>query len=254
METAETQYRSGFVRDIPEDNDSRTVPFVISNESRDRHRSIIPLSAWELDNFRTTPIAGWSHEVYGKGLFTKPDPDNFIGRWDNIRIDGDELVGDLTFEDKETNPLAEKLLRKVRNGTLNAVSVGFLPGDGHYGKEEDKEHRGGSKETYYYDSAELIEVSLVGIPSNKDARKKALENGDIPELIEELVREALGDKFIETMTLKGLFATLRGGDAIEVETEDTGEKVDAEARRKRLHKITALNNFLNYMEDDKNGN
>jgi len=249
MENREIKHRHGLVRAIPEDKESRTVTFVISDESRDRHRSIIPLESWELKNFIATPIAGWSHEVYGKGLFTKPDPDNFIGRWDNIRVDEGALVGDLTFEDKETNPLAEKLLRKVRNGTLNAVSVGFLPGDGHYGEEDDLEQKGAENETYYYDSAELVEVSLVGIPSNKNARKKALENGDIPELIEELIREALGDKFSETMTVKGLFVTLRGGDAEIIEKEETGEEVDLEARRKRLHKIININKYLDYKEE-----
>ena len=252
MEKAERQYRAGFVRDIPDDSDSRTIPFVISNESRDRHKTIIPLKSWDLDGFTKTPIAGWSHEVYGGGLFSKPDPDNFIGRWDNIRVDGNELVGDLTFEDKETNPLADKLLNKVRNGTLNAVSVGFIPGDGHYGEKDDKEQRGGARETYYYDSAELTEVSLVGIPSNTDARKKALENGDIPEMIEELIRTALGDKFNEKLTLKGLFATLKGGDSEEVEKEDTGEDIDKEARDKHLQKVKNLNNYLRILEEHNN--
>ena len=129
MENREVKYRQGLVRAIPEDKDDRTIDFVISDESRDRHNSIIPVKSWDLKSFRDSPIAGWSHRVYGG--FETPDPDNFIGRWSDIRTEGGELVGSLIFEDKETNPLADKLFRKVRNGTLNAVSVGFFPGEGH---------------------------------------------------------------------------------------------------------------------------
>jgi len=245
MEQREIKYRQGQVRGFLED---RTVEFVISDESKDRHNSIIPSTAWDLRGFEENPIAGWAHSVYGGRDW---NPDNFIGRWENIRLDGGQLVGGLTFEDEETNPLAEKLYRKVRNGTINAVSVGFIPNGGHYGEED--EARGGKNETYYYDSAELIEVSLVGIPSNKNARKKAFENGDIPELINDLIDEALGDKLnkdeIEKLTLKGLFTILRGGDAPEVEEAETGQKVDLEAREKRMKQIEAMNNYLKLVKD-----
>jgi HK97 family phage prohead protease len=178
MEQKEVKYRQGQVRGFLDD---RAVDFVISDESKDRHNSIIPSTAWDLNSFGENPIAGWAHSVYGGRDW---NPDNFIGRWENIRLEGGELIGALHFEDEDTNPLAEKLYRKVQNGTINAVSVGFIPNGGHYGEEE--EARGGKNETYYYDSAELIEVSLVGIPSNKNARKKAFENGDIPESIERI--------------------------------------------------------------------
>jgi HK97 family phage prohead protease len=246
MEHREMKYRQGQVREFLDEG--RAVEFTISDESKDRHRSVIPSDAWELDSFRGNPVAGWAHSVYGGKDW---NPDNFIGRWENVRVQGGELVGELVFEDEETNPLAQKLYRKVRNGTINAVSVGFLPGGGHYGEEE--EARGGKDETYYYTSAELVEVSLVGIPSNKNARKKALENGDIPELINDLVNEALGDKFsdeeIEKLTIKGLFSILRGEDATEVEEADTGEKVDTEAREKHKAKIDAYNNYLKLQKD-----
>lgn len=214
------------------DDDSRTVRFVISDESKDRHNSIVPVDAWDLENFRENPIAGWGHDVYG--FWSAPDPDNIIGSWD-VWTENNELLGDLTFEDAETNPKADKLFRKVRNGTLNAVSVGFLPKKQHEGDKEKDEEEG----VTYYDDVELIEASLVVIGSNPRARKKALENGDIPELAEELVEElkklvgtALGDKLneddFEKLTIKGLLATLHGGDADEVMDADTKIKIKGE--------------------------
>lgn len=215
----EVQKRQGKVLKFLDDN-PRTVRFVLSDESVDRHNSIIPVKAWNLDSIKNNPIAGWSHGVYGGSFFNRtPNPDDFIGTWD-VKVDGKELIGDLTFEDEETNPKADKLLRKVKNGTLSSVSVGFLPHKQHTGDSEKTE--GEVDGVTYYDEAELVEASLVGIPSNKNARKKDFEDIgiDISELIEELIKEALGDEFNEKLTLRGLFATLRGGDADEVEKAD----------------------------------
>lgn len=239
----ERQYRQGQVKAYMDN--SRTVRFVISDESVDRHNSVIRSEAWNLDAFKNNPVAGWGHDIYGG--WRAPDPDNIIGTWSNLKIDNKELLGDLTFEDADTNPKAEKIFKKVKNGTLNAVSVGFILQKEHMGDEENGEERG----VTYYDEVELAEISVVPIPSNKNARKKALENGDIPELIEELVREALGDEFNEKLTLKGLFAILRGGDAGEVENANTGIEVDAEARGKHIKYVQAKQNYYKLLNGIK---
>ena len=230
------KYKQGQVREFMGDG-TRTVRFMISDESLDRHNSVIRSSAWDLAAFKNNPIAGWGHDVYGN--WRAPDPDNIIGTW-NVWTEGKELVGDLTFEDAETNPKAEKLFKKVTSGTLNSVSVGFMPSEQHEGVEEDGEERG----VVYYDKVELAEVSLVPIPSNKNARKKALENGDIPELIEELIGEALGDEYNEKLTLKGLFAILRGDETEKIEKEETGEEVDTEARDEHIKQAKWLESAL----------
>lgn len=57
------------------------------------------------------------------------------------------------------------------------MSVGFLPqGKGKWGKGE--ESLDGDKPTYYYAGQELLEVSVVNIPANPNAIKKALEMRD----------------------------------------------------------------------------
>jgi len=235
------KYTRGQVRQLPEDG-SRTVRFIISDESVDRHNSIIRAAGWDLSAFKKNPIAGWGHDVYGG--YRAPDPDNIIGTWD-VWIEGRELVGDLTFEDVDTNPKADKLFKKVMRGTLNGVSVGFMPIEQHEGDDENDEERG----VTIYDKAELAEISLVPIPSNKNARKKALDNGDIPELIEELVREALGDEYNEKLTLKGLFATLRGGDSEKVEEADTGKAADKKARDEKIDEAKKTEEQLSKIND-----
>ncbi len=136
---------------------TRTVPFVFSTNETDRHNTRISPDGWLLDNFRKNPVVLYSHQS-GEGIFTEANPDHIIGIARNLRIENNELVGDIIFEAEKNNPLAEKLFQKVLSGIIRATSVGFLPrGEGRWDREE---------EIYIYDKAELLEISIVAIPSN----------------------------------------------------------------------------------------
>jgi len=154
---------------------SRTVTFVASTYDKDRHGTILNQKNWNLDNFNANPIIGYQHNVYGEG--SSPNPDDQLG-YGRAYIDGDELLIDITFEPAEINPLAEKIFKKIQHGSLRAVSVGFVPlknEDGKYGEERDG--------AYHFFGQELLEVSVVNIPSNPKALKKSLD-----EMTEEEMR------------------------------------------------------------------
>jgi hypothetical protein len=147
--------------------ESRTVEFIISSSDRDRHRTIVNMGGWNLENFNLNPIVGYQHNVYGDNMCQPDNPDNVLGPGRAYLEDG-KLIGAVTFETKEINPLAEKIFQKVLNGTLRATSVGFLEvGTGKYGEGE--ERQGGKNETYYFSGQELLEFSIVNIPSNAKA-------------------------------------------------------------------------------------
>jgi hypothetical protein len=158
----------------PNVEETRTVQFVISNSTRDRHRTVLDPTKWQLDNFNRNGIVGYQHNVYGDGMCAGPNPDDVIGRG-RAFLEGDQLIGEVTFEPADINPLAEKIFRKVLFGSLRATSVGFAElGKGKYGTG--KEARGGTEETYYFAGQELLEFSIVNIPSNPDATKRALRD------------------------------------------------------------------------------
>lgn len=167
------RFIQGQVREIPEDVEfSRTIEFIISTATRDRHGTVLNPENWQLDNFNRNGIVGYQHNVYGKDLCSGPDPDAVIGIGKAWQEDH-KLIGSVRFEPREINPLAEKIFRKVIHGTLKATSVGFYPiGEGRYGEGE--ERRGGSNETFYFDGQELLEFSIVNIPSNPDAVRRSL--------------------------------------------------------------------------------
>jgi HK97 family phage major capsid protein/HK97 family phage prohead protease len=155
----------GVLRKSEEDN--RTIKFTFSTSAKDRHRTVLNKDGWMLDNFNKNGIAGYMHDVYGDGLLAKPDPDDVIGKaraW----VEGDDLVGEITFEPKDLNEKADKVYRKIQFGSLNAVSVGFIEkGAGQRGNPEDGE----DPEAYYFAGQELLEISVVNIPSNPEALK-----------------------------------------------------------------------------------
>ena len=106
-----------------------THEFVISDATLDRYRTVIPIDAWDLENYMKNPIVAYAHDTSGWS-----GPDSIIGKSD-VWIEDDKLVGRVTYEPRELNELADKIRRKVDFGTLSATSVGFYPKKGHFGEE-----------------------------------------------------------------------------------------------------------------------
>ncbi|GEM_PF-436430 len=165
----------GRVEAIPKDAaESRKIPFVLSTYKKDRHGTVLNQDNWHLDNYRRNPIIAYQHNLTGS-ICQEPNPDNVIGKCVEIKVEGSgsqkRLVATAIFEPAVTNPLAEKVFQKILFGSLNSTSVGFLEvGKGRYGTGEEAEGR--SEETYYFAGQELLEWSIVNIPSNPEAGKR----------------------------------------------------------------------------------
>lgn len=141
-------FAKGFVKEI-KDNGSITGA-VASTGSLDRDEEILDPNGWELENFKKAPRLLWSHRAM----------DLPIGRVDRIWIDQStgELKFDATFAEKE-NDFAKKVADLMRGGFLNTFSVGFIP-----------KEREGNRIT----KQELLEISVVNVPANPEARLNSL--------------------------------------------------------------------------------
>ena len=122
--------------------------FVISDGSLDRHGTRINPKGWMLANFLRNPIALFGHS----GGFP-------IGRWENVRLDGDKVVGRLVLAAEGTSARIDELRKLVEQGILRAVSVGFSVLE--WGQP--------GKSTFDIEKQELHEVSLVSVGSNTNA-------------------------------------------------------------------------------------
>ena len=215
-----TQSFNSSFRSIPKNvEETRTIEFIISDESKDRHGTILKTDGWDISSFNRNGIVGYQHNVYGGGLFSEPDPDSVIAKGFAF-IESRQLIGKTTFEPAEINPLAEKIFRKVLYGTLKSTSVGFSEIEpGYYG--QGNEARGASNETYYLGKRELLEYSIVNIPSNKNALVRSMKDQTTGALTYALSH--LGNKFrpgqIEEMRICDIMDLLSGKD-LEIRTSD----------------------------------
>jgi hypothetical protein len=240
---------------VPDDaEESRTIPFVLSDSTRDRHGTILNVENWRVENYRKNPVVAYQHNLNG-GMCSEPNPDFVIGKdvsesmFAGSGLDR-SLVGVTMFEDKSTNPLAEKVFRKVLFGSLSRVSVGFMEvGAGRYGDGDERE--GGVKETYYFDGQELLEYSVVNVPSNPNAGKRDMMRMLREESYGSLMYafKELGGKFrlsqIEQMRVCDILDLLDGKDIDLKETDP--EKVrkllaDVEALKDQNARLTELLN------------
>ena len=180
---------------IPADvEETRTLEFVASDNTRDSYGTVLPVDKWDLDRFNKHGLITYQHQYYSG------DPDSVIGRGE-ARVEGKKLIVRVTFEPAELNPRAEKVFRKLLAGTLNGVSVSFSPTSrtiGHWG--EGKESRDGENPTFYFDGQELLEVAVVTIPSNKNATRRGFEE-DIVRTIHDALDGQRTYTEIENMTI-----------------------------------------------------
>lgn len=147
------------------DEDKRTALFCISDETEDRHRTIVKMDGWDLSDYNNNPVVLWGHKSY------TDNPDMVLGTG-RVYREGDKLMGEVTFESAEVNPLAEKVFQKIIAGTIRMTSVGFDPSEYRWGYSDLDE----DPDKFYYVKQSLLEFSIVPIGSNPNALiEKSLE-------------------------------------------------------------------------------
>lgn len=91
----------------------KTKSFILSDESVNTHGFRLLLSGADLDQFRRNPVMFYDHNEW----------DSPIGRWENIRIEGEKLMADPVFDMEDED--AVKIAGKVERGFLRAASIGL---------------------------------------------------------------------------------------------------------------------------------
>lgn len=155
---------SSYVRAVEKD---RIVSFQSSTFDLDRHGTKVNPRGINTVNYDKNPIFLWGHDGYGS-FVGAPQMENVIGRTVSYKATKLAWNHDVEFAREEDNPKAEMALRLVRAGMLNATSIGFIPLTWHDEKTEEQKFP-----VTIFDSVELLEVSLVPIPSNPNAQALA---------------------------------------------------------------------------------
>lgn len=169
--------REAVIRALSDKNKTdRTAEFVISDETPDSYGTVFKISGWDLKRYEKNPVVFYAHRSHSD------NPDMLIGT-SEVRVDGNQLIAVVRFENADINPVAEKVWQKIQAGTLRMASIGANPKKGHWGDEK----LGEDREMIYFDEQELLEWSIVPIGSNPEALKR--ESQTIEEIRAAIIKE-----------------------------------------------------------------
>lgn len=133
------------------DAERYTAEFTATTGEVDRHGDKIDVAGWQFARFLQNPILAWQHD------YSVPP----IGKILSLTQETDRILARVQFDSED--PFARKIFAKVQAGFLNAVSVGFIPLSWEWSKDKDREYG------WDISQAELLEISIVGIPANASA-------------------------------------------------------------------------------------
>jgi HK97 family phage prohead protease len=134
---------------MPEMTEQRIFTFRASTSAVDRQGEVIDQAGWMLDDYKRNPVILDSHR-YGS-------IDDVLGRALRIETTPQGLEVDVEFAETERGQMARRM---VEGGFLRTVSVGFRSLD---------RRPGGKGQPTTHSKMELLEVSMVAIPANREA-------------------------------------------------------------------------------------
>lgn len=150
------------------DDDARILRIVGTTEALDRDGESIRVNGWKLDNFRKNPVV-----MFGHDYSTRP-----VARAVKIDNSGKALTFDVQFPTEEEAGewfgFTDSVYRMLKSGFLNSSSVGFRPL-----KWEDADGDGKSAPRRIWTEQELMELSIVPVPSNPEALAAAWQKGAV---------------------------------------------------------------------------
>jgi HK97 family phage major capsid protein len=140
---------SGFRAESAGAIENRCITFVASDPSVGRDGHTIAADAWETGDYLKNPVV----------LFGHADDEPPIGKCVALRTVGNQLRATIQFAAREVYEFADVVFRLVKEGYLNAVSVGWLPLQ--WTASKDRNRPGGIDFT----KVSLLEISIVPVPA-----------------------------------------------------------------------------------------
>lgn len=163
-------YTGGAVKAL----DDLTFEAVITTGALDRDGQIVLPTGVDVSGYMRNPVVMYAHD------YTQLPVARALG----IRPEGDALVAKFQFPAEGTYDFADTVRRMWGAGFLNATSIGFVP-------------KQWSEDRMRIEQAELLEFSIVPVPANQEALRRALDVVNTKPAIKE--GRVLSGKDIEMM-------------------------------------------------------
>ena len=174
----------------PVTDGNQSMTFAISTEDVDRHGDVIVTGGWRLDHYARNPVFLWAHD------YARP----VIGRAARVWKGGHELWAQMEWAPTD---FAQEVAMLYNQGYQRGVSVGFKP----LRYEQRRDEKTGAFLGIRFLEQELLEVSAVPVPANRNALRKALDTA--PRVAEYLRRSDPADGLSQDQ-LAEVLSLLRG--------------------------------------------
>lgn len=168
--------------------------FTASTDSADRYGDVIDQKSWNLESYKRNSVILLNHR---QDMLP-------IGRAKKVEIVDNQLQIEVEFD--MGDQLGAEVARKINQGFLSAVSVGFTPQKSIARSDLPPDHvaylKSGSG--MYFQQCELLEVSVVTIPANSEAVAKSfsIEELALKQMINKMIRSeilSMPDKAVTTL-------------------------------------------------------
>jgi len=161
------------------DEADRSVEVIASTEALDSHGDVVK-QFWDLDRYNKNGPVLWNHNIfessnYSMGGAVRPEDVMPVGKGGDVKVSAKKLTAKLTLVKGTAveEPFIDKLWRRIQQGVIKAVSVGFRPGE-----QKRVLNASGGTDHYELGSAEnpneLVEISFVPMGSNPEAVAKSI--------------------------------------------------------------------------------
>jgi phage head maturation protease len=166
----------GCVTERVKSDKDNTARAAITTKNLDRHGTIVEPKGMDLQFFMENPVVLLSH---GRDmLFGGSLP---IGRATDLEVKRDSIIGTWEWVSDDEHPNVKYIRNQWNSGSLNAVSIGFIAKKVEEIPSEDESKK------FWPDirivESELVEFSLVSVPSNRKALKKDFDTQMIEKLM-----------------------------------------------------------------------
>lgn len=136
--------------------------FILSDESVNAYGFRVLTDGIRMNNFKKNPVGFFNHET-GGWWSNRTDYAGPIIRWQDVAKEDGKLVGTPVFDTKD--PLGIQLHNKVEDDFIRAASIGFRI----LKTSSDPKDMIAGQSQPTITECELMEVSVVDIPANKNA-------------------------------------------------------------------------------------
>jgi len=157
------------------------IEMIGSTASEDRDGESIDVKAWDLKNFKKNPVVLPQHD------YRRPA----IGKAKSVKVVDGKLVFKIEFPEEGINPEADIYRKLYKSGFMNSSSVGFIPKEWVDGDGKKSPYRTFTK-------VELLELSLVSVPSNPTALMSAKSKGLVNDADLKSIGFEIEEKEVET--------------------------------------------------------